>query len=317
MDAPGPAAATADPVASRPVARIHHRVTRVIAVGIAVVVVGTVVHASVTRLAAGSTSADASPGPGGVILTTAARPANADGPDPNLSVVPARLPDPFGAVALGSTQRTTDDPGIGARARVIYHVKTSQKLIALTFDDGWSPPAARLIYDTLVHQHVAATFFVNSTYVHWNPTLWRQIAAAGFVIGNHTYDHQDLTTLSPAAIVADIRKDARVFEELTGYTMSPIFRPPFGARNRVVDAAIRAAGYPTEVLWDTVSGDTGAYRSDRTQLRSAIAGLPGSIVLMHVGPASTPRILAAVIASYRARGYTFVTIPELLAAQGT
>jgi peptidoglycan/xylan/chitin deacetylase (PgdA/CDA1 family) len=203
---------------------------------------------------------------------------------------------------------------IGPPARVVYHVKTAQKLIALTFDDGWSPPAARLILATLLRQHVAATFFVNATYVRWDPALWTRIAAAGFAIGNHTYDHRDLTSLSTQAVVADILKDARVFQQLTGYTMSPILRPPYGARNHRVDEAIRLAGYPTEVLWDTVSGDTSAGRSDRTQIRSAIGGLPGSIVLMHVGPASTPRILGAVIASYRARGYTFVTVPELLAA---
>jgi peptidoglycan-N-acetylglucosamine deacetylase len=272
------------------------------------------VHASVTRLSAGSAGSAAG---AGVILATAARPTSPFGPSPLLSVVPARVPDAFGAKATGSTQRAIDDPATPPLAHVVYSVKTHQKLIALTFDDGWSPPAARLILATLVQQHVAATFFVNSTYVHWDPALWRQIAAAGFVIGNHTYDHRDMTTLTTYQIVADIRKDARVFKELTGFTMSPIFRPPFGARNRMVDAAVRIAGYPTEVLWDTVSGDTGAARSDARQLASATAGGPGSIVLMHVGPASTPRILASVIASYRARGFTFVTIPQLLAASGT
>jgi peptidoglycan/xylan/chitin deacetylase (PgdA/CDA1 family) len=81
----------------------------------------------------------------------------------------------------------------------------------------------------------------------------------------------------------------------------------------MVDAAVLAAGYPTEVLWDTVAGDTASGTTDRRELANATAGRPGSIVLLHMGPSSTPRILAAVIASYRARGFTFVTIPELLA----
>jgi peptidoglycan-N-acetylglucosamine deacetylase len=317
MDAPGPAAATADRVGLRHSTRTHRGATRLVAGAVAVVLVGTAVQASVIGLQAGSAESVISPAPGGVILATVSRPASPDGPSPRLSAVPARPPDPFGSKASGSTQRATDDPVMGPPARVVYSVKTHQKLIALTFDDGWSPPAAHLILDTLVHEHVAATFFVNSTYVRRDPDVWRTIAAAGFVIGNHTYDHKDMTSVSTMAVVADVRKDARVFKELTGYTMSPIFRPPFGARNRRVDEAVRLAGYPTEVLWDTVSGDTGAARSDWNQLRSAIAGGPGSIVLMHVGPASTPRILAAVIASYRVRGFTFVTIPELLAASGT
>jgi peptidoglycan/xylan/chitin deacetylase (PgdA/CDA1 family) len=150
-------------------------------------------------------------------------------------------------------------------------------------------------------------------YVRWNPTLWKDIAAAGFPIGNHTYDHANLTTLSSDAIVADIHRDAYVFHELTGYSMAPFLRPPYGARNRVVDAAIRAAGYPTEILWNVVAGDTDGPISDAAQIARASAGGPGSIVLLHVGPASTPRILAAVIAKYRARGFSFVTIPQLLA----
>jgi peptidoglycan/xylan/chitin deacetylase (PgdA/CDA1 family) len=193
-------------------------------------------------------------------------------------------------------------------------VHTREKVIALTFDDGWSPTAGRLILDILVRQHVPATFFVNARYVRWDPALWRRIAAAGFVIGNHTYDHRDLTELSAAAIAADIRKDAVVFRQLTGYSLAPIFRPPYGARNPRVDAAIRSAGYPVEVLWDAVAGDTYARRSDASLIAGATTGRAGSIVLLHMGPTSTPRILAAVIASYRARGFRFVTIPELLAA---
>jgi peptidoglycan/xylan/chitin deacetylase (PgdA/CDA1 family) len=93
--------------------------------------------------------------------------------------------------------------------------------------------------------------------------------------------------------------------------MAPIFRPPYGARNAATDRAAAIAGYPDVILWDHPSNDT--YRlSDRQMLRNAIAGWPGSIVLMHIGPDATPRILAAVIASYRIRGYTFVTIPQLL-----
>lgn len=319
MDTPGPAAATGHPAGTRPGIRIHRRITRTLAVGLAVVVVGSVVHASATRLSAGSVGSAgpaASPASGGILLAAAGG-QPPDGPDPATSAVPIRPPDPFGSKASGSTQRATDEPVLGPPAYRVYRVAMDRKLIALTFDDGWSPRAARQIYATLVQQHAAATFFVNSTYVRRDPALWRLIADAGFAIGNHTYDHRDLTGLSVATIVADIRKDARVFEQLTGYAMSPIFRPPYGARNRLVDAAIRAAGYPNEILWDTVTGDTAARRSDRAQIASAIEGDPGSIVLMHVGPASTPRILAAVIASYRARGYAFVTIPDLLAARGT
>jgi peptidoglycan/xylan/chitin deacetylase (PgdA/CDA1 family) len=310
------AASVAAPIESRPLPRsrrwrlAHH--LRFLAVGLAVVLTGTLVDASVPRLSAGS--ATSSPVPSAVALVavvaigrTPTTPLRR--PDP----VPSRIPAAQPPVLVPPVVKPID---FGPMARLVYRVRTTQKVIALTFDDGWSPPAGRLILDTLLREHVAATFFVNSMYVRWDPELWRRIAAAGFPIGNHTYDHRDLTSVSSAEIAKDIAKDAAAFRELTGFEMAPLFRPPYGARSPRVDAAILQAGYPTEILWDVVAGDTSPRLSDRALIANASAGRAGSIVLMHVGPASTPRILAAVIARYRARGFRFVTIPQLLAIGG-
>ncbi|HEX7948924.1 MAG TPA: polysaccharide deacetylase family protein [Candidatus Limnocylindrales bacterium] len=277
---------------------------RLVAIASAVVLIGSLVQTSVPSLSASSVRAGQ---PAPVAAVVAATPA---GPPPNQ---PRLRQDPFERLATTDVAAAKPAP-LGPPARVVYHVKTRQNVVALTFDDGWSPAAGHLIVDILLREHVAATFFVNARYGHWDPGLWRTIAASGFVVGNHTYDHRDLTTMSNAAIAADLRRDADVFEQLTGYAMAPLFRPPYGRHNRRVDAAVRAAGYSTEILWDVVAGDTSAARSDAALIAAATKGRPGSIVLMHMGPSATPRILAAVIASYRARGFRFVTIPELLAA---
>lgn len=281
---------------------------RLAAIAATLVLVGSIVQTSVPSLSASpARSAHASP----MAAVVHAPPGQAPEQQP---VLPRVRPDPDGAAAAMAPVAVAAPAPLGPPARVVYRVTTRRKLVALTFDDGWSPAAGRLILATLLREHVTATFFVNARYVRWDPTLWRTIAADGFVIGNHTYDHRDLTTMSTTAIEADLRKDADVFRQLTGYGMAPIFRPPYGAHNRRVDAAVRAAGYSIEVLWDVVAGDSDAARSDAALLASATRGRPGSIVLMHVGPSSTPRILAAVIASYRARGFQFVTVPELIAA---
>jgi peptidoglycan/xylan/chitin deacetylase (PgdA/CDA1 family) len=305
MDTPAPLRTSGLPPVVIPFHRGHRRAARLGAGSLAIVLIGSVVHASATSLSAGSALSQQH----AAVLTAAIF-----GPSPAGSIGQARRPDPN--AAMFEAAAIPVEPVLGPAARLVYRVHTTQKLIALTFDDGWSPPAGRLILDTLLRQDVPATFFVNAMYVRWDPALWKQIAAAGFAIGNHTYDHRFLTKLSPATDIADIQKDARVFEELTGYPIAPIFRPPYGARNRAVDAAVRLAGYPTEILWDTAAGDTNVHLSDARLIANATAGRAGSIVLMHIGPASTPRILAAVIASYRARGFTFVTIPQLLAAGG-
>ena len=303
MATPASAPARSGP-AVRATVRRHRLDVRLIAIASAALLVGSMVPASVPSLSASSArSVQAAPVAAVAIVPSRGRTAT----QPRLRA------DAFAPPSTAVPSRVAPEP-LGPPARLVYRVKTREKLVALTFDDGWNPKAGRLLRQTLVREHVTATFFVNARYVSWDPALWRTIAARGFPIGNHTYDHRDLTTLSSSAVVADIRKDADVFRLLTGYSMAPIFRPPYGARNRRVDAAILAAGYPTEILWDTVAGDTSRTRSDRAEIAAAIEGRPGSIVLMHMGPSSTPRILAAVIASYRARGFRFVTIPELLAA---
>jgi peptidoglycan/xylan/chitin deacetylase (PgdA/CDA1 family) len=249
-------------------------------------------------------------------VDTAAGPAWSPGPQPIGSSIPsathpARLPD---EPTWGTTPPPDPNP---AReqvdpARVIYRLPTKARVVALTFDDGWSPANGHRILDILLYFHVKATFFVNSVYVRRDPELWRSIAAAGFPIANHTYHHRDLTTLTTAEIVDELQRNAAAFRQLTGYDMLPMMRPPYGARTAATDAAAALAGCPTVVLWNVVAGDTYRRATDSQMIRNAIGGRPGSIVLMHIGPDATPRILARIIASYRLRGFTFVTIPELL-----
>jgi peptidoglycan/xylan/chitin deacetylase (PgdA/CDA1 family) len=300
----------------------RRRAMRLGGIGLPAILAAILVHAGVPTLAAGTRADD-----GAAIRAAdgAASPAGNASPSAVAVASMAPVASRTSTTSAASWQAAPwlkpidglmgpSAPGVvlGGPARLVYRVSTTRKVVALTFDDGWNPTAGRLILDTLVREHVAATFFVNAIYLHRNPALWRDIAAAGFPIGNHTYDHADLTTLTVSAMVADIERDAAVFQQLTGQPMVRLLRPPYGARNPTVDAAARAAGYPSEILWNVVSGDTLASRSDASLTAAAAAGGPGSIVLMHVGPASTPRILAAVIARYRARGFTFVTIPQLL-----
>ena len=236
------------------------------------------------------------------------------------SVGPSALPvvDPSTVPTRATAEQpawpTPDDLAAAySGVNLVYRVKTQRKVVALTFDDGWSPARGKQILAILLKNHVPATFFVNSVYVRWDPDLWREIAQDGFVIGNHTYDHRDLTTLTPSQVIADLDKDARVFEALTGQTMAPIVRPPYGARNATTDEAMVLAGYPSIVLWNVVAGDASVNAVPSREIASALKGGPGSIVLLHVGPVTTLEILQAVINGYRARGFSFLTIPQLLA----
>lgn len=219
----------------------------------------------------------------------------------------------IGALALllliGSTASAS-----GA-ARVIFHGDRSHRTIALTFDDGWGLSQCKSIVNTLLKMHATATFFPNSNYVQNAPAFWRRVAKLGFPIGNHTASHLDLTRLSMSQIRVQLARDERVVEKITGRPMIKVFRPPYGAYNQTVLRVARSLGYRTALLWDTTDADS-SQASDAAHIRTAMRGVNGSVLLMHCGPSVTPRILPAIIRGYRHRGFTFVTVPQLLAGIG-
>ncbi len=220
---------------------------------------------------------------------------------------------PLAAMTGGAPRARAAQPAvIPPGPTVIWHGSRADRVVALTFDDGWSPQNLRRIYRILLRDHVPATFFVTGIYVQRAPALWRTIAAAGFPLANHSYLHRDTRDLTPRLEALDLAMTREVVERATGRPMLPYYRPPYGARNPATDRRAAAAGFPYVVLWDTTASDTTRHATVADVVRGASAGRPGSIVLLHAGPGVTPRALPAIIERYRARGFRFVTLPELL-----
>jgi peptidoglycan/xylan/chitin deacetylase (PgdA/CDA1 family) len=228
-------------------------------------------------------------------------------------VIPATAPL-AGTTGWTPPARAAEPAVIPPAPEVIWHGSRADRVVALTFDDGWSPRILRRIYRILVRERVPATFFVTGIYVQRAPALWRTIAAAGFPLANHSYLHRDTRDLTPRVAALDLALTRQVVERATGRPMLPYYRPPYGARNPATDRRAAAAGFPYVVLWDTTGSDTTRHATVAEVVRGASAGRSGSIVLLHAGPGVTPRALPAIIARYRARGFRFVTIPELLGA---
>ncbi len=243
-----------------------------------------------------------------VALALAAGAPLAGGAVSSLAPGPARAADP---AALDVRHVAPPDPGAPA---VVWNGTRRERVVALTFDDGWNARALRDIYDILVRERVPATFFVTGVYVQRAPALWRRIAAAGFPLANHSYLHRDTTSLAPDLVARDLERTRQAVEEATHRPMLPYYRPPYGVRDAATDRLAAAAGFPYIVLWDTTGGDATHRPTVSSVVAGATAGRPGSIILLHAGPAVTPRALPAIIAAYRARGYRFATLPELLGA---
>ncbi|MGE5225613.1 MAG: polysaccharide deacetylase family protein [Planctomycetaceae bacterium] len=197
---------------------------------------------------------------------------------------------------------------------------TDREVVALTFDAGGNDAGVAPILATLRRERVPATFFMTGRWAEVYPE--RAVAiASGFPVGNHTQTHADLTTLSRAAVTAEVVAAQRSLRRITGRDPRPLFRFPYGASNAQAIDTIHALGYGC-IGWTVGSlgwrGTSSGVTVDAI-VRAVHDGLaPGAIVLMHVGAnpddGSTldADALPLVIRTIRAHGYGFVTLPEML-----
>ena len=185
--------------------------------------------------------------------------------------------------------------------------------VALTFDDGPWPVDTQHVMDVLRRFHVPATFFMVGYLVQRYPGLARAVAAAGYPIGDHSFDHPvapALAELTDGRVSAEIG-DAK--DALTSLGVSPtLFRPPGGSYDDFVVQEARRQGMRV-VLW---SVDPQDWRSNLTAKEITKRVLkhvgPGSIVLLHDGggdAAHTIKALPAIIRGIRGKGLGFTTVP--------
>ena len=196
---------------------------------------------------------------------------------------------------------------------------TTQKVVAITIDLGGNDTGLASIMRTLSEQNVPATFFVTGNWVRHFPDQLRQIAGAGYPVGNHSNTHPEFTSLTDAQILAELAAADSEVISVTARTTKPLFRFPFGDRNAHTIAVVNGAGY-CSYRWtvDTLGwkGTSGGITIQTVIDRVLAQAQPGEIVLMHGGAnpddGSTldADALPEVIRQLRARGYGFTTLPR-------
>ncbi|MEY9927422.1 peptidoglycan/xylan/chitin deacetylase (PgdA/CDA1 family) [Catenulispora sp. GP43] len=180
------------------------------------------------------------------------------------------------------------------------------KCIALTFDDGPGPDTGRLL-DLLKAQNVPATFFVLGEQAVKYPSVVNREYAEGNEVGNHTWDHKDLSKLPAAAVQDEINRAADAIAA-TGIPRPTLVRPPYGAVN---DTVRSVGGFPF-IMW-RVDPEDWKY-PDPARVADQIVGhaKPGRIVLSHDTHKTTVDAMPAVVERLKQQGYTFVTVSTLL-----
>ncbi|MEK4452402.1 polysaccharide deacetylase family protein [Paenibacillus sp. FSL L8-0506] len=190
------------------------------------------------------------------------------------------------------------------------------KVIALTFDDVPDPRFTPQLLDVLKKYHVKATFFVVGSRAEKHPALVKRMIREGHAIGNHSYDHPQFVKLKMHDFRSQIIETENIIQTLAGYKPR-LIRPPYGDISEQQLRWAKNHGYKL-VNWNVDSLDWKGL--SKTQVRNNIlanAG-KGAIILQHGGggPGSdlsgTIQALPEVVTIMRKRGYSFVTVPQLL-----
>ncbi len=214
------------------------------------------------------------------------------------------------ATALVTVLVTVLLPWAGpARAEPHHRVlPCSRGLVALTFDDGPSPTVTPRMVRLLRRLEVPATFFMVGSRVADDPDVARAVDRAGFAIGNHTWEHTDLTTQTTAQVRRALRATRHELVA-AGVTPTGLARPPYGAVDDRVRRELAREGYTT-VLWTIDSRDWSGLSPREIEKRVVGAVRPHrtNVVLQHDGVTNSPATLKALpdeIATLRRRGYCF------------
>lgn len=203
--------------------------------------------------------------------------------------------------------------GCRSRGTEAHFEGPRRREVAIGFDDGpWQDTPA--FVTMLERNRVRATFFMIGDQVtsSYRSTLLRELRN-GDILGDHTFTHPDLETLSSAQVRSQLSRTIGVIRALTGYTPC-VFRPPYGDYDTSVLQIARSVGLST-VLWNVDPTDWALPGTAAIEQRVLAQVKPGSIIISHDGGGPRGKTLAAypnIIRALRARGYRIVTIPELL-----
>jgi peptidoglycan/xylan/chitin deacetylase (PgdA/CDA1 family) len=200
---------------------------------------------------------------------------------------------------------------------VRYFVRTSEPLVALTFDDGPGPHWTPRVLDALDEAGVPATFFMVGQHVEQHGALVRD-RLQRHEVGNHSWSHRDFATLDRPAIEADLRRAEDMIYRRLGRNPR-LLRPPFGHLGGSTLLAANALGYDDVILWNREMHENRFAGKPAEQAQDLIASAaPGTIILAHdLGDdrrLTSIRALPALVDGLRSRGYTFVTVSAMLAA---
>lgn len=166
-----------------------------------------------------------------------------------------------GTAAGASSSGLTRVPLPGGGALTALPARTDgQRLLALTLDDGTDGNVIAAYTQLARDTGIRLTYFVNGVNAGWtqNAPLLRPLVDSGQIqLGNHTWSHPNLTTLTAEKIAAELTRNTKFLTNTYGVDPAPFFRPPYGKHNAATDSLTQGLGYGPPVLWYGSLSDSG------------------------------------------------------------
>lgn len=189
----------------------------------------------------------------------------------------------------------------------------SQKVIYLTFDEGYENGFTPQILDTLKEKNIKAAFFVTKPYIKEHPELCIRMKEEGHIVGNHTVGHKNSWELTDEEMLYEITECERYFKEATGYDMDKYFRFPAGEFSARTLSIVNDLGYKS-IFWSfhyldydrqNQPGRDKAFETVTSYYHN------GCIMLLHAVSESNTQALADILDHISANGFIFKTLDDL------
>lgn len=200
--------------------------------------------------------------------------------------------------------------------QVIRHVNTTEKVVALTFDDGPHKYYTQQVLDILKKHNAKATFYVVGEMAKASPSLIKKIMDEGHDLGNHSMNHDKMKGISVEQITQDIQAVDEIIKN-HGYQKEITFRAPYAITSPNLSTALTNLNKKmvlftfTPLDWTKISAEE-IYSNVMKKVK------PGLIILLHDGGGKRRESVKAtemLITTLQQQGYKFVTITELLKYQ--
>lgn len=190
----------------------------------------------------------------------------------------------------------------------------SEKVLYITFDCGYENGNTEPILDALKKHDAKGTFFVVGHFLETAPEMVKRMVEEGHAVGNHTYHHLDMPTISD---MEKFREEmdgvSDLFQEITGTELSPYYRPPQGKCNVENLKMAQELGYAT-VFWSLAHVDWD--QDNQPGREESIKKLtdrvhPGAVVLLHNTSRTNGEILDELLTRWEEMGYSFRPLSDL------